>query len=89
MTRKAPPQIEPPHYENADVGAIQALARGDASPEAQRRALDWIINAASATYDQSFHPDNARLTDFAEGRRFVGNQIVKLTKLNLSKLQRA
>jgi hypothetical protein len=89
MTRRAPPQIAPPEYENADVAAIQALARGDASPEAQRRALDWIINAASATYDQSFHPDSARLTDFAEGRRFVGNQVVKLTKLNLSKLQKA
>lgn len=86
---KAPPQITPPDYEPADIGAIQALARGDASPEAQRRALDWIINAAAATYDQSFHPDNAQLTSFAEGRRFVGNQIVKLTKLDLSKLKKA
>lgn len=86
--KKAPPQIEPPHYENVDVGAVQALASGTASPDQQRRALDWIITAASATYDQSFNPDSDRLTSFAEGRRFVGNQIVKLTKLNLSKLQK-
>lgn len=84
--RKAPPQIVPPLYDPADAFAIQALARGEANPEMQQRALDWIINAAAATYDMSFSPDNPSLTAFAEGRRFVGNQIVKLSKLDTRKL---
>lgn len=86
MTRKAPPQIDPPEYEIADAYAIQALINGKASPEMQRRAVDWIINKAAATYDMSFSPENPHLTDFAEGRRFVGNQIVKLSKLDTAKL---
>lgn len=83
---KAPPQIIPPEYPVAVAYAIQALLRGEASPEMQKRALDWIIVHAAATYDQSFHPDNPHLTSFAEGRRFVGNQIIKMTKLDTRKL---
>lgn len=83
---KAPPQIDPPRYELADAAAIQALVRGEASQDQQRRAVNWIINAAAATYDMSFSPADPHLTSFAEGRRFAGNQIVKLSKLDLKKL---
>lgn len=72
-------------YEDADVYAIRALAAGNANEGQQRRALDWIINHAARTYDQPFRPggaEGARDTDFAAGRMFVGQQIVKLTKLN-------
>lgn len=86
MTRKLPPQLDPNNYEPADAYAMAALARGEANVDQQRRALDWIINNAAATYDMSFSPDNPSLTAFAEGRRFVGNQIVKLMKLDTRKL---
>ena len=79
----------PSNYDVVDVQAIQALVRGDATADQQQRALRWIIEQAAGTYDQSFWPggeDGRRNTDFAEGRRFVGNQIVKLTKLNVSSL---
>jgi len=79
----------PPGYDVVDVQAIQALVRGDATADQQQRALRWIIEQAAGTYDQSFWPggeDGRRNTDFAEGRRFVGNQIVKLTKLSVSSL---
>jgi hypothetical protein len=76
------PHLDPNNYEVADAYAIQALVRGDASPEMQRRAIDWIINRAAHTYDQSFYPADANLTAFAEGMRSVGNQIVKLSKLD-------
>lgn len=85
---KAPAQIVPPKYEIADVEAFQALQRGDASPGLQRRALDWIITNAAATYDLSFSPTDDRLTSFAEGRRFVGLQVVKLLALDTNKLRR-
>ncbi len=77
----------PPYYTNADIAAIQALHRGEADAYQQRRALNWIINTACATYDLSYWPDSARDTDFALGRQFVGQQLVKLTLLNPNKLQ--
>jgi hypothetical protein len=79
----------PAGYDVIDVQAIQALVRGDATSDQQQRALRWIVEQAAGTYDQSFWPggeDGRRNTDFSEGRRFVGNQIVKLTKLNVSSL---
>jgi hypothetical protein len=49
-----------------------------------KRALDWIINQAAQTYDNSFVPDdpNGRMAAFIEGRRSVGQQIVKLMRLS-------
>jgi len=82
---------KPVPYELADVSAIQALVAGTATPEQQRRALDWIIYKAAGTYDFPYRPgpDGARNTDLALGRLFVGQQIVKLTRLNLGKLRRS
>lgn len=79
---------KPPHYEIADISAMQALARGDANPDQQERALRWIIEAAAGAYDMSYRPglEGERDTVFAEGRRFVGLAIVKLLKLNPAKL---
>lgn len=75
-------------YEDADVGAVKALSTGTASPEQQQRALKWIIERCCGTYDQSFRPggpEGARATDFAEGKRWVGNKIIYMIKINLNK----
>ena len=82
------PAVQPWHpapYEEADVYAIKALAAGVANEGQQQRALGWIVNTLCGTYDLSFRDgDNAdRNTAFAEGKRFVGLQLVKLTKLVL------
>lgn len=78
--------VAPPYfrstYEVADVSALQALARGDADADQQKRALDWIIRKAALTYDVSFQPESDRATAFAEGRRFVGLEVVKLLSLS-------
>lgn len=83
---KAPPGAPWTPFVWADnlpaVYALQALQKGEASPEQQKKALDLIITELSSYYDLSFHPDNPRFTDFAEGKRFVGAQIVKLLKLS-------
>ncbi len=73
----------------ADAAAIQAVARGDATGDQQQRALSYIVEILADRNGMSFRsgPDGARETDFAEGRRFVGNQIVRLTKLPLSKIK--
>lgn len=78
----------PAHWEPADVSALQALQRGEATPEQQKRALDYMIQIAG-TYDLSYRPDSARDSDFAEGKRWVGLQLVKLLKINLAAIRQA
>ena len=78
----------PPEYEKADIRALKNLAAGTASPEQQQRAMKWIIERACATYDLSYRPTSDRDTSFAEGRRFVGLQIVKALKLDLAMLEK-
>lgn len=78
---------KPTEWEPADVAAIQALVRGDASPEQQRRAIDYIIKDIAGTYDLSYRPDSERDSTFAEGKRFVGLQIVKAVNLNLARIK--
>lgn len=75
----------PPEYELADINAFKGLQAGTATPEQQMRALKWIIENACATYELSYRPTSDRDTSFAEGRRFVGLQVVKLLKLSTNK----
>lgn len=86
---KTPPYLNPPEYTPAVAQAFQSLARGDASAHLQKTALDWLINKAAMTYDLSFSPDGTHATAFAEGRRFVGLQVVKMTKLDVDKITKA
>jgi hypothetical protein len=74
----------PAEWEVADAGALQALQRGDASEAQQQRALKFIVQQLACTYDLSYRPTGG--TEFAEGKRFVGLQIVKLLHLNLSQM---
>lgn len=74
----------PPDYTFGQVIAVKALAAGEATPDQQKEALDWIINSAAGYYEISFRSDDDggdRETAFAEGRRFVGQQIVKFVNL--------
>lgn len=73
----------PAPYDEKITGAVKALAAGNANAGQQKLALNWIINAVCGTYDLSYRPgaDGDRNTTFAEGKRFVGMQIVKQTKL--------
>lgn len=73
----------PPLYEPVDIRAIQALAKGDASEDEQKRALDWIINNAAATYDEPFRPGETDVMAYMLGRRSVGLAIVKMVKLKV------
>lgn len=80
----------PPKYELSDATALQALSRGEADKHQQERALKWIIETACDTYGMHFFPgeDGRRNTDFALGRRFVGQEVVKMLKLNVGNLRR-
>ena len=87
--KKKLPKREPwdyPDFSERDVRLIQALHRGDATPEMQRDALVYIIDVAAATYDMPYRPgDNGRRdTDFACGKAFVGQTLVRMTKILLN-----
>lgn len=85
-TRAQGPHIPPP-YELADISAVQALARGDATPEQQQRVLKWVIERAAGAYEFNYYPTD-RDTAFALGRSFVGQQLVKLTNLSVADIKR-
>ena len=75
----------PADYVPAQIEAMKAVYRGEADAFQQRQVLDWIINSAAGAYELSFRSDadgGERETAFAEGRRFVGMQIVKLVNMS-------
>lgn len=76
-------------WDLADVTALQAMERGEASPDQQKRGLDWIINKACLTYESTYSPVNAHDGSFAQGRRFSGLQIIKMLKLNAAAISLA
>jgi hypothetical protein len=86
----------PAKYEKEDIRAIQALAiyaraadvpplPGEEpptlSPADARRALDWIVKTAAATYDEPFEAGQPDVVNYLLGRRSVGLAIVKLISL--------
>lgn len=83
-------QTKRPHFptpfEKADVYALKALAAGVASESQQRRALEWIIKACGVA-DTTHFPDSQRDTDFANGKRFVGLEIVSKVNFPSAKLE--
>ena len=85
-TLTPPAPYRPAQYELADVAALKALERGDATTEQQQRALLWLVHCAALTHDIEYRPDS-RDHAFASGRRFVGLQIIKLLKIDMAKLK--
>lgn len=60
--------------------AIQAVFDGVATEGQQKACLEAIFNICGLD-DLSYRPTSDRDTAFAEGKRFVGLQILKLAKL--------
>lgn len=82
MDNRQPIPYAPAAWTDADIASIQALDRGEATPEQQKRALLWIVNNAAQTNDVEFR-SNPHDHAFCSGRRFVGLQIIKAISLNL------
>lgn len=78
----------PAPYDNADLAAFKAMRDGQAQPYQQKLVLDWILYACG-TYENAYRKggaDGARATDFASGKQWIGQQVVKL--LNMPALAR-
>lgn len=74
-----PPVELPAALDDAEYAALRALQAGNAGPEQQRQALRCIVEKMSGAYEVSYrHGESGdRDTAFAEGRRFVGLQIIR------------
>jgi hypothetical protein len=75
-----PPALVPALWSDADIAAIKAMSRGEATAHQQGLALKWIIEAAADTYGETYRPDPYDHA-FLSGRRNVGLQIVKLINM--------
>lgn len=87
MTKSAPLPWNEVDVDKADVIALQMVAMGKGEAAHQRRVIEILVNKLADTYNLSFRSDKdggERATAFAEGRRFVGLQLVKLLKANPS-----
>lgn len=76
-----PSPLEPASFTDLIVYGLQGLADGDATPQQQKKVLEWIINQASIAHGLPYQPDSDRNTAFACGRAFVGQQIIGILKI--------
>lgn len=72
---------DPSPCDRTDVWAMKALAAGTANEAQQKRALDWILRIACGVGDTTYYPDSERDSAFANGKRFVGLEIVGLLNM--------
>ena len=78
---------KPGEFAPEDVGAIQALHRGDAAPHQQQRALKFIVELSRNGEAHYFPGENGRRdTDYALGRAHVGKQIQAMVNIRLKPL---
>lgn len=70
----------PAPYDKDILMAIRACIAGKANEGQQQAAMDWIIQVVSNYYDLSYRKGDSHATAFAEGRRYVGAQIVKMLR---------
>lgn len=73
-----------PIVNDSEIFALQALERGTANAEQQKRAIACIELKICASHRMSFYPgaeDGRRASDFAEGKRWVGVQLRRFLKL--------
>lgn len=78
----------PEPYEVHEGYALQAMQDGRATAPQQQQVLKWIINNLCRTYDNQYFPDSTRNTDFALGKRWVGQQLVKLLNIKLGLIKK-
>lgn len=90
MSIKAPePYLPYPWASNIPfVYALKAMNEGAASETQQKLVLRELLNL-SGYYDLSYRPDSDRDTAFAEGKRFVGAQVVKMVNLPADVIEKA
>jgi hypothetical protein len=84
---------DPAPYDATVVYAVRAFMEGKASESQQITVRDWILHVVCQVEGMAFTlggEDGRRLTDFADGKRYCGNQIRKMSNpITLEALERA
>ena len=70
-----------------EIYAIRSLEEGTADPYLQRLALATILKKLSRVYDVHFVPGEPDVSNFLAGRGFVGQEIMKLLRLDAAALR--
>jgi hypothetical protein len=67
----------PPPLELPEVAAIQAVAKGEATPDQQQLAMRVIVEKIGCAYEETYCPgqNGARDSDFYQGRRRAGTML--------------
>lgn len=84
------PHVPPPVTRSVAV-AVKALAAGTADKQQQEFLFNWLVRDLTRAYDLSYRPggeEQRRATDFAEGKRWVGLQLVHLFNYPISLLDK-
>jgi hypothetical protein len=83
------PWAPPPSVTVAEVAALKAVAACNASPEQQKRAMDFIIERVAGTYEEVYCPGETgnRDTAYALGKRRVGTYIVSLLNADIRRFK--
>jgi hypothetical protein len=71
----------------ADAMALKAMFAGEATPDQQKAGMLWITRIAGRLNKMSYQPGAVDDTSFLEGRRFVGNLIMRLVTTNPDELR--
>lgn len=81
-----PEAFKTPTLTKQEMYALRSLEEGNADPYSQRLALSAVLKICR-TYDCHFVPNSDRETAFLEGRGFVGQQILKVLRLDPNALR--
>ena len=82
MKLGTPPCFIVPKYNAQMVRALKALEKGTATAYEQQLAMKFILDGLAATYQNTFVPEAPDQSAFMAGRAFVGQQIMKLLRLD-------
>jgi hypothetical protein len=82
-----PEAFKTPGITKREILAIRSLEDGTADPYLQRLALSCILKKLCRTYDPHFVPGKPDETNFLQGRGFVGQEIVKLLRIDAAALK--
>lgn len=80
---RRPPPHEATPVDRSIALAIKALNSGTANDRQQQLALRWIVHECAGFPQNPFYPESARDTDFACGKRWVGDQIASIINMDL------
>lgn len=70
------------------VLAMKAMKEGKASGPQQQMVMQALLSV-TGYHDMSYRPDNTHDTAFAEGKRFVGSQILKMVNMSNDAIEEA